>query len=146
MSKDNLSLGLDSFEGSDIEKGFTDNDLEKGARVPIGTITNGYIKKAEGKWVAVKKDSKSKNQELQVYHNSYSEAITAATDYAESRGYKLDEDDVWNRISMGDKKPGHGKTNRATVGLTKDGKDQKKALHIQVYGMKNKYELNAYIN
>jgi hypothetical protein len=28
----------------------------------------------------------------------------------------------------------------------KNGKEQRKALSIQVYGMKNSYELNAYIS
>ena len=39
-----------------------------------------------------------------------------------------------------------GKTNRFSIELSKDGKVQKKHLHIQVYGMKSKYELNAYIS
>ena len=56
MKSDNLSLGLDSFKGSDIEKGFNDNDLEKGKILPVGTITNGYKKGADGKWRPVKKE------------------------------------------------------------------------------------------
>ncbi len=36
-------------------------------------------------------------------------------------------------------------TNRFTITLFKNGKEQKKALQIQVYGMSNRYELNAYI-
>ena len=47
---------------------------------------------------------------------------------------------------MGSKKPSEGKTNRFTIGLLKNGKEQRKALSIQVYGMKNSYELNAYIS
>jgi hypothetical protein len=47
---------------------------------------------------------------------------------------------------MGPKKPSEGKTNSFSIELFKDGKEQKKMLHIQIYGMKNKYELNAYIN
>jgi hypothetical protein len=82
----------------------------------------------------------------QVYHNTYSSAISEALEYAKKKGYEYSEDDVWNRISMGNKKPSEGKTNRATITLFKDGKEQKKALQIQVYGMKKGYELNAYIN
>lgn len=82
-----------------------------------------------------------------VYHNSYSSAVQAAEKYAESKGYLIDEDDWAREITFGPKKPSDGKTNRATIGLFKNGKEQKKALHIQVYGMGNgKYELNAYIN
>ena len=46
---------------------------------------------------------------------------------------------------MGDKKPKDGVTNKFTITLFKDGKEQKKALQVQVYGMGNKYELNTYI-
>lgn len=84
--------------------------------------------------------------DFQVYHNTYSSAVDAALEYAKSRGYEVVEDDVWNEISVGPKKPSDGKTNKATIGLTKDGKPQRKALQIQIYGMGNKYELNAYIN
>ena len=47
---------------------------------------------------------------------------------------------------MGPRKPDEGKTNRITISLKKNDKEQKKSLHIQVYGMKEKYELNCYIN
>lgn len=94
----------------------------------------------------VKQVIREAKSEYEVYHNSYSSAIDAALDYAKSKGYEPDADDVWNKISMGNKKPKEGDTNRFTITLFKDGKEQKKSLQIQVYGMKNKYELNAYIN
>lgn len=84
--------------------------------------------------------------DYEVYHNSYSSAVSAALEYAKSKGYDVVEDDVWHQISMGPKKPSEGKTNKATVGLEKDGKLQRKALHIQIYGMGARYELNAYIS
>ena len=87
-----------------------------------------------------------KKSDYQVYHNTYSAAISTALEYAKANGYDVDEDDVWHKISMGNKKPKDGVTNKFTVGLSKDGKEQKKALQIQVYGMGNKYELNAYIS
>ena len=84
--------------------------------------------------------------DYQVYHNTYSSAVDAALEYAKSRGYDVVEDDVWHQISVGPKKPSEGKTNKATIGLEKDGKPQRKALHIQIYGMGERYELNAYIS
>lgn len=84
--------------------------------------------------------------DFQVYHNTYSSAVDAALEYARSRGYEVVEDDVWDQISVGPAKPKDGVTNRASIGLTKDGKPQRKMLQIQIYGMGNKYELNAYIN
>jgi hypothetical protein len=86
-----------------------------------------------------------KKSDYQVYHNTYSAAISTALDYAKSNGFEPDDDDVWNKISIGDKKPKDGVTNKFTITLYKDGKEQKKALQIQVYGMGNRYELNTYI-
>lgn len=87
-----------------------------------------------------------KKSDYQVYHNTYSSAVDSALEYARLNGYEVVMDDVWNEISVGPKKPSEGKTNKATVGLTKDGKPQRKALQIQIYGMDNRYELNTYIN
>lgn len=89
---------------------------------------------------------KESKNDYQVYHNTYSSAVNAALEYAKLRGYDVVEDDVWDQISIGPKKPADGKTNKATISLVKDGKAQRKALHIQIYGMGNRYELNAYIS
>lgn len=83
---------------------------------------------------------------LETYHDSYTSAINAARAYAEKQGYEINDDDAFRKIGMGPRKPSEGKTNRFSIELSKDGKVQRKQLHIQVYGMKNKYELNAYIN
>ena len=82
---------------------------------------------------------------LQVYHNTFSSAVQTAGEYAKSKGYELNDDEWFNTISTGPRKPQEGETNRYTLSLYKDGKEQRKALHIQVYGMKNKFELNTYI-
>jgi len=55
-------------------------------------------------------------------------------------------DDWHDKVATGPKKPSSGKTNSFSVKLKKDGKESKKALHLQVYNMDNqKYELNMYI-
>jgi hypothetical protein len=67
-------------------------------------------------------DPKALNEGLNdypIYHKTFSSAVQTAAEYAKSKGY--------------------------TITLYKDGKEQKKSLHIQVYGMKNTYELNVYI-
>lgn len=92
------------------------------------------------------KDLIGEGSNYQVYHNSYTSAIQAAREYAEKKGYEINDDDAFRQIGMGPKKPSEGKTNRFSVELSKDGKVQRKALQIQVYGMGNKYELNVYIN
>jgi hypothetical protein len=90
--------------------------------------------------------NKSKRQ-YKIYNNSFSEACSEAIDFAKEKGYEVDEDDWFNKVSVGSKRPSEGNTNRYSIELKKDGKSQKKMLHFQVYGMKSgKYELNAYIN
>ena len=83
--------------------------------------------------------------DLKVYHKSYTEAIQTAKEYALKKGYMVDDDDSFRKIGMGPRKPSEGKTNKVSVELTKGGKPSNKQLHIQVYGMKNGYELNCYI-
>lgn len=99
-----------------------------------------------------------------VYHKTYTSAINTAREYAEKNGYEVDDEDAFRKIGMGPRKPSAGKTNRVSIELLKNGKPQKKQLHIQVYNMgtfkrnpdgsqtrsmwggQNEYELNAYIN
>ena len=87
----------------------------------------------------------NEKQDLETYHKSYTSAINAAKEYAEKKGYEINDDDSFTKIGMGPRKPSEGKTNRFSIELSKDGKVQRKQLHIQVYGMKDTYELNAYI-
>jgi hypothetical protein len=98
-------------------------------------------------WVSDEKMNPIKEAKApyEVYHKSYTSAIEAAREYAEKKGFEIDNDDSFRKIGMGPRKPSEGKTNSFSIQLSKDGKLQRKQLHIQVYGMKNSYELNAYI-
>lgn len=90
--------------------------------------------------------TKSK-EDYKPYHNSFSSACSEVIDFAKKRGYEVNEEDWFNKVSSGSKKPSEGKTNRYSIELNKESQPQKKMLHFQVYGMENgKYELNAYIN
>lgn len=82
----------------------------------------------------------------EVYHNTYTSAVNTALEYAEKMGYTYDKEEIATTIGTGPRKPDEGKTNKFTITLFKDGKESKKSLHIQIYGMDKKYELNAYIN
>ena len=93
----------------------------------------------------------SENKRNGTYFNSFSAAADYARESAESRGYEIDEEDWQSQIAMGGKytrsRPGEGKTHKFSIGLLKDGKPQRKALHIIVYGMESgSYELTHYIN
>jgi hypothetical protein len=84
-----------------------------------------------------------------VYWQSYSLAVRHALAQAKKKGFEVDEDDIDREITFGSGKPGRGKTVRHTLKLTKGGKPQKKALHIQVYNRdqdKSPFELNFYIS
>jgi hypothetical protein len=83
--------------------------------------------------------------DYEVYHKSYTSAINAAKAYAEKKGYEINDEDSFRQIGMGPRKPSEGKTNKFSIELSKGGKVQRKKLQIQVYGMRNSYELNAYI-
>lgn len=101
----------------------------------------------------IKKMIKDFNQFINESSDTYFKTFTAAADYArkeaEKRGFEIDEDDWQDQIALGGRynrsRPSEGETHKWTIGLLKKGKPNKKALHIQVYGMKDKYELNFYI-
>ena len=94
---------------------------------------------------------KSVNEANDTYFKAAYEAAEYAREMAEKKGYEIDEDDWQTQIGMGGKhnrlRPGVGKTHSFTVGLTKNGKPQRKALNISLYGMDSgSYELTYYIN
>jgi len=83
--------------------------------------------------------------DYQVVHHSYSDAISAVVKFIKKNGYTYSEDEFFNTVSTGPRKPSDGKTNRFSIRLYKNDKEQKKGLHFQVTGIGNKYELNMYI-
>ena len=107
---------------------------------------DGYITMVTQK--KIKGVDESINEE---YYKSASDAADAARKYAEKKGFEIDEDDWQTQIAMGGKhnrlRPGVGKTHSFSVGLTKNGKPQRKMLQISIFGMPSgKYELTQYIN
>lgn len=89
----------------------------------------------------------NESQDHPVYHNSYSSAINAVGQYANQLGYELDPEEYNNAYIDAFFKPKAGKTKKDTLTLYKGGKEQKKALHVQIYNRGgDKFELNMYIN
>jgi len=120
--------------GAEMKKaGVKDVDVRK------GIISADFTK------TGLKESVTEAKSDYEVYHKSYTSAIQAAKSYAEKKGYEINDDDSFRQIGMGPRKPSEGKTNKFSIELSKDGKVQRKKLQIQVYGMKNSYELNAYI-
>lgn len=93
----------------------------------------------------VAKAEKKKALNYPVYHETFSSAVQAARAFAEAKDYTIDDEEWYFQVSTGPKKPDEGMTNRYTLELLKDGKLQKKHMHMQIYNMGNKYELNAYV-
>ena len=115
---------------------------------------NGNVSLAIGDMGATIDDiqmNESVNEANDTYFKAAYEAAEYAREMAEKKGYEIDEDDWQTQIGMGGKhnrlRPGVGKTHSFTVGLTKNGKPQRKALNISLYGMDSgSYELTYYIN
>jgi len=115
---------------------------------------NGNISLAIGDMGATIDDiqmNESVNEANDTYFKSASEAVEYAREMAEKKGYEIDEDDWQSQIGFGGKynrlRPGVGKTHSFIVQLLKNGKPQRKALSISLYGMgSGSYELTYYIN
>jgi len=86
-------------------------------------------------------------EDFAVYHNTYSAAINAIEKYANEKGYELDQEEYGNSYVDAFFKPKEGSTKKDSLKIFKNGKEQKKMLHVQIYGRQNKkFELNMYIN
>lgn len=108
------------------------------------TMTPSSIQKAYKKYVIERKGVPT----YEIYHKTYSDAMQSAKSFAKGSGYEVDEDDWFNQVSSGPRKPSKDKTNRFSILLTKNGKEQKKRLQIQVTNLGTSgrpFELNAYI-
>ena len=148
-------------QGKDLEKEFDQKTFKTTNKPKVFNSYNDAKKYAEkmekmfrnsigggtAYWVSDEKMNplKEAKSDYEVYHKSYTSAIQAAKEYAEKKGYEINDDDSFRQIGMGPRKPSEGKTNKFSIELSKGGKVQRKKLQIQVYGMRNSYELNAYI-
>tara|TARA_R110001592_G_scaffold87117_5_gene257302 strand:- start:25338 stop:26546 length:1209 start_codon:yes stop_codon:yes gene_type:complete len=97
------------------------------------------------------KMNESVNEAKDTYFDSATEAVNYARKMIEKRGFEIDEDDWQSQIGLGGRhgriRPGTEKNTDATIGLLKNGKPQRKALQISLYGMPSgKYELTYYVN
>jgi hypothetical protein len=109
-------------------------------------VKSGIVMMGHTAFKLIKNESVNEAKDVEVYHKSYTHAIEAAQAYALKKGYTIEDDEMFTKVGMNSKRPSVGKTTKVNLELLRKGKPQKKMLHIQVYGMKNGYELNAYIN
>lgn len=104
-----------------------------------GFVVDKYIQK------------ESVNESNTTYFRTAAMAADFARKQAEKRGYEVDDRDWAREIGFGGKysrlRPSVGKTHSFSIGLTKNGKPQRKALHISLYGLDGgNFELTTYIN
>ena len=90
------------------------------------------------------------SSKYEIYHSSYTSAVTEAMKYAAKNGYEVDEDSWFREITTGPGKPKSGKTVKHHIDLinVSTGKIPNKKLAIQVYNRNEgskPYELNCYI-
>lgn len=148
-------------EEKDLSEGFTKDDIAKAVKIAdknSGNMTGAVraiemIKRGLSKVKEVQSALRLANEELEeaksnyeVKHKTFSSAIQHAVEVAAKQGYDVDPDDYDRKVAMGPKKPSKGKTNSYSIKLTKNGKEQKKALQVQIANLDDKfYELNMYI-
>lgn len=85
---------------------------------------------------------------MKVYHKSFSSVCNEVINEIEQRGFSIDNDEWFTKVSCRYKaNPDEGNTSQFHITLYKNGKQQRKMLHFQVYNMgNNTLELNLYIN
>lgn len=97
-----------------------------------------------------KLDERKSKSDYKIYHETYTSAVDEMLEFIKKNGYEISEDEIFNQITTGHGRPKNGSTTRHTLELTKNGKEQNKRLHVQVYDMGNSrgntYELNMYIS
>jgi hypothetical protein len=84
--------------------------------------------------------------ESEDFYKSYGEAIDAVQAYAQSKGYDLDQEEYGFAYTDASDKPKNGETKEEHITLYKNGKEQKKALHVSMYGRNGGFEVTMYIN
>jgi len=149
IKRDDKKIKEKDLEEADFEEiMFTKLDEEEVVRKAVSKIIKETIVNQRGQDYNLDRISGSrKKASYETYHNSFSAACSEVIEFAKKRGYEINENDWFNQVSTGPRKPDPGKTNRYSIELMKENLPTKKYLHFQVYGMEGgKYELNAYIN
>ena len=82
----------------------------------------------------------------ETYFSTLSAALEQAQEYAESKGYQVDEEAIY--INFGSGGVVYTETKRGSIPLwTENGNESRKCLQISIYRMESgTYELTCYIN
>ena len=91
-------------------------------------------------------EARRSKSDYRIYHDTYTDAVDEAIALARRKGYEIVQSDYESNVTFGPRKPSIGRTRDIKLELTKNGKPTKHMLVFQVYGMKNQYELTAYVS
>ena len=127
------------------------NDDSSGYEEPTGdTPPDERVANMAKKALATRESIGEAKDQYKLYHDTYSGAVQHALGYTlEKTGYSVDQDEFFNKVSSGPRKPSSGKTNSFSLQLVdaSTGKPVNRMLHMQIYNMDDKkYELNMYVD
>lgn len=98
-------------------------------------------------WADDWKEEDDRSKYFEVYHKHFSKVIDEVEKYANKMGYELDKEEFGEKVVDASFKAREGEYKKDTLTLYKKGKEQRKALHVRIYGRDGwKYELNMFIN
>ena len=143
-----IAMGKEVADKEELD-GYKDTDYKK-ARIDIFNImmsrgANPYRDKDT--WADDWKEEDDRSKYFEVYHKHFSKVIDEVEKYANKMGYELDKEEFGEKVVDASFKAREGEYKKDTLTLYKKGKEQRKALHVRIYGRDGwKYELNMFIN
>ena len=89
--------------------------------------------------------AEKRGSDYTLYHKSYTDAINHALSYHEKSGLHVSDDDRFQHVGVGSKKPSEGNTTSVNIPATHTS-GKKHMIHVQVFnkGGTHPYELNTY--
>ena len=89
--------------------------------------------------------AEKRGSEYTLYHKSYTDAINHALSHHEKSGLHVSDDDRFQHVGVGSKKPSEGNTTSVNIPATHTS-GKKHMIHVQVFnkGGTHPYELNTY--
>ena len=129
--------------------GYKDTDYENAKNqifnIMMSRGANPY--RTKDTWADDWKEEGDRSKHFQVYHKHLSTVIDEVEKYVNKMGYELDREEYDDKFVDASFKAREGEYKKDTLTLYKKGKEQRKALHVQIYGRDGwKYELNMFID
>ena len=143
-----LALRMEFADKEELD-GYKDTDYENAKKEIFNLMmsrgANPYRDKDT--WADDWKEEDDRSKYFEVYHKHFSKVIDEVEKYANKMGYELDKEEFGEKVVDASFKAREGEYKKDTLTLYKKGKEQRKAIHVRIYGRDGwKYELNMFIN